>query len=450
MALLRKSDRRRRLLVDAATAQSESLQASPSQVSKPKSNAGSMETRLYTIAAERRHQRKTTDLIPKRRLAYTYTVVAFLLALVGLNLLAIYSPNWVAAIGNEGVKAFAIWGPGTLAGWVATVCWAMASATCMQIFVIRRHRNDDYVGTYRVWGWMAIVCLVGSLVCNVNAAAVLANLIAALTSISISDPNWLPAAMVGILSSLIAIRVLLEVRCSYGTIAWVVLAWTAVNTASLVNVMGSSGDGATSQLADGSLSSDLWVGNAMLILAVGVLMSTVTYARFVFLRANGLVKVTQRSAIGVEEEHEVDVNESENEKRSTKPRKAKPANAKTTRKVVKPESATVAKGKAETSEDATPDPKTAEAAATAAKPVVFSVQVNQAPPSNKQPDPAPVAVSASEKLRALAAASRAKQTLESEAETDSADESSNARTLRMSKAEKRKQRKNQKQNRRAA
>ena len=101
MVLNRKTDRRRRLLVDSKS------QVGGASVATKKSKKQSTAEepvltdvrKAYSIGAMRRHQRKVTDLIPKRPLAYSLSIVVFVVLLATVNLLAAFSPNWISVIG---------------------------------------------------------------------------------------------------------------------------------------------------------------------------------------------------------------------------------------------------------------------------------------------------------------------------------------------------------------
>lgn len=464
MTLSRKSDRRRRLLVDASTPLGDApATGTPRERANPKGSL--VEARLYTIAAERRHQRKTTDLIPKRRMAYGITIVAFVLAIVTLNLLAIYSAGWQAVIGLDGVAVFKMWGPGTVSSWFTTVCWIAAAAVCLQVFVLRRHRNDDYDGTYRVWGWLTVACVFASLVCNVNLPAIAASMASYFTSISFTDPAWLPLAMIGMLASVFVVRVLFEVRYSYGTVAWVAFAWVVFGFATWAPLLSGQSQNAGGHLLFGWLDATLLVGNAMLIVAVSALMANLTYARYVFFRANGLVKprVAENEAMDVVSADGEVAAPSEEVKPSSKKRATvKTVAAKmvaTTKKTKSTKTKSKAAAKPAAARTATAKPVAAtepvkRVAPPVAKPVVKATPVQPiAQPVAAPPTAAPPTgkLSASEKLRQMAAASRAKQAAAEAAPVETQEASSgDEKTVKMSKAERRKLRKQQRQSKRAA
>ena len=465
MAISRKSDRRRRLLVDGNTPLGETQAARESNSGPPPTNLSSIESRLYTVAAERRHQRKTTDLIPKRRIAVATILSLVALAVVILNVLAINSPNWEPIVGRDGVAALKIWGPGTLATWFASVCWVAAAAICAQIFVLRRHRNDDYEGTYRVWGWLAFLSLFASALCSVDIPGVIFHVASWATHVSLFEPNWLIPATISVVVGLVVVRALFEVRCSYGTVAWYTMAWIAWSISTVASMNGSDASVASSSWM--GLSTELVTGNGLLLTAVFALFGKLNYARYVFLRANGLVKAPQTPietrAESVDEE-EVPAAKPAQRKRTTRA-KAKTSSRetkqtptiKTKTKVTPAKEATAKETTAKETASKKPQDVAEQKAAESPKPSTIPLQVisasknveNEAANSNAKPE---ASLSASEKLRQLAEVSRARQKSQSVDVVESQPEisSTQATNKKMSKAEKRKLRKAQRKAKRAA
>ena len=240
--------------------------------------------KAYSIGAKRRHQRKVTDLIPKRPLAYSLSILGFAVVLASVNLLAFFSTDWRATIGQDGVEALAITGPSSLATYLSTVIFAVAAVLCLQIYALRQHRCDDYEGTYRVWGWLFPVFALASLGCMLPLASVSHNVFMAVSGRGFSVP-WLPLAIGVLLVSLPLIRYLMEVRYSLGAIAWACLAWLGI-------CVGWGAPEILMALAP-EMNQDsvqkLALGNGVLVAAMASLLANMTYARFVFLRSNGFI-----------------------------------------------------------------------------------------------------------------------------------------------------------------
>ena len=211
MVLNRKTDRRRRLLVDSNSLVGESEEAQ-AKSKKRSTNEAADQTdvrKAYAVGAKRRHQRKVTDLIPKRRLAYSFAVVAFVVLLAGVNLLAFFAPSWHAIIGRQGLEALAMTGAGSLATYLSAIFFAIAAALCLQVYALRQHRCDDYEGTYRVWGWLAPAFAIASLGSVMPLTAICQTIFTAVSGRGFSV-SWLPMAIGVGFASLFLIRYLME------------------------------------------------------------------------------------------------------------------------------------------------------------------------------------------------------------------------------------------------
>ena len=250
----------------------------------------------------------------------------------------------------------------------------------------------------------------------------------------------------------------MEVRYSYGTVALAGLAWLGICTSWISPEILK----AVSPSVDRSLVNDLALGNGVLIAAAASLLANLTYARFVFLRSNGFILAkpkqiksratlpfrplrertdarrtrASRKAVAAADEQaptkvEQPVAEQPVAKQARKSSRKGPAKA----KVVKPARARVSKASPTAKPTAKP------------KPVAAPEPVSVTPPAaavQEEPPAKQVSLSASERLKQLAAATRIQKTPE---QTD--DQQAPA-TVKMSKAQRRKLRKQQKNQKRAA
>ena len=450
MVLNRKTDRRRRLMVDSKSQVGGASAATKKSKQRQSAAEESMQAdvrKAYSIGAKRRHQRKVTDLIPKRPLAYSLSIVGFATLLASVNLLAAFSPSWISVIGHEGVEALSITGASSLTVYLSTLFFAVAAALCLQIYALRQHRCDDYEGTYRVWGWLFPVFAIVSLSCVLPLASISRNIFIAVSGRGFSV-QWLPLAIGVLLVSLLLIRYLMEVRSSLGTVAWASLGWLAIcvswGTPEILSVF-------APDLNQASVEN-LALGNGILVAAMATLLANLTYARFVFLRSNGFIhskpkqikakqtlpfrpfrerkdgrreRVSRKSAA---EEKIDDVTPAAAEPK--KPRRKTPPKAPA---ASKPKVAKASKAK-KTATRPAPKPKPVKEQSAATAPVVEK----SVDPPVKQ-----ISASASERLKQLAAATRIQKTPE---QTDEQDPG----IIKLSKAQRRKLRKQQKKQNRAA
>ncbi len=289
--MVHRRQRLRRLILDEAS-QMEVTQAPQTAAtnSKPRSTK-KKETRVYAVAATRRHQRKTTDLIPKRLLPYA-TVVFLLLFSVGvLNLFASLSEKWSHVISDEAAGALSLWGTGSISGWFSSFLLILTGLASLQIYALRQHRNDDYRGAYRLWLWMAGLFVIASMNCVVDfevVASAVASVFFEGGAARINGWGWWLVAIKMVALTALVVRGLLEVRASQSAFVMVVVVWVAY-TASIVMQI--------PQFKNMTVMNHETVyGNCNLAGTVLLLLAVLTYARQVFLQANGLLKIAAKKA----------------------------------------------------------------------------------------------------------------------------------------------------------
>lgn len=110
-------------------------------------------------------QPKLIDLIPTSG----WTVWPICLGAVGicvsLIILNANLPSSGTEVSEKSVLAnsqlFQLSAPGSIAGTFLTSFTALSALLCFQIYFVRRHRQDDYLGQYQIWRWLAcfFVCM---------------------------------------------------------------------------------------------------------------------------------------------------------------------------------------------------------------------------------------------------------------------------------------------------
>ncbi len=430
MVVRRSDSRRRRLVVDPSQTASEANEkAAPASASAKKSKDTKKDIRAYSYGAHRRNVNKTTDLFPKRTVSYLLAILVLAACLWLINYGAVESTKWRAALGSDVVSSLAITGQGSLASWFKAFLLILSSLASFQIFALRKHRCDDYRGTYRLWIWMSGVLLFASLCCVVNLGSIAAFAVESVTQVSFSQKPWLAPAVLASLLTILTVRSLYEVRRSRGSMAWMGVAWLGYALAITFQLPGVR----SGVLLE--LGSEMVAGNCVLVATMALLMAHVTYVRFIFLRAHGLIKLKAKKKVAKPKAKTTKSNSAKSKKKSTK------STSKTAEKDT--EKAAQKSGKSKTQTDASRDKKVA------AKKT-----------KNRKTKSAPVAPETAEEkqpkrkltLQEMAAASRAKEQAQSSNDDyqtdyeDEQDEGSEA-VIKMSKAQRRKQRKENKQNR---
>lgn len=280
--VVRRNDRRRRLMNDefVPTIEPTSPAERPDQSSAAEDVGGTRRT--YASGADRRNQLRTTDLFPKR----TWIVVTFGLLLVSLivaiNGLAWNAESWRSVIGPEGVAALQLSGAGTLASWFTCFLMVLVALVSLQIYAMRRHRCDDYVGTYRMWMWFPPIFVIASLASIVDVVAIARNVFDATLGMSLPAGSLVPFVVVLAVLAALAGRVLYEVKESRAAVAMLVLAWLSLAISVTMQT-----EWAGNQIA--AYDRELVLGNSYLVSAVALLVGHLFYTRFVYLHAHGLI-----------------------------------------------------------------------------------------------------------------------------------------------------------------
>lgn len=274
----RSDNRRRRVLYDEAVQQS----ASAPPIDSDAENSTAKRRRSNNYGSRRGQQLKTSDLIPTRWLTFSLIATCSLAVIGFLNLL-----QWVATWPSDAIDpvaraAFSLNAPNSLAAWFSSVGFISATLFGLQIFAMRRHRRDDYRGTYRVWLVLTPIFLLASLQCIVP----LERIGATFLSKAIRSPAFVPGEMglVGLkLTFLTAVfvRMVIEIRHSRSATALLVVAFLTFCSSALLDVP------AIAQYL--VPEARVFTNNLFLFGCLALLNSVIAYSRFVNLDMQGLL-----------------------------------------------------------------------------------------------------------------------------------------------------------------
>lgn len=218
--------RRRRVLIEENLGES-GLDLEGSVPPDADSSCGSADRLLpsYTDAALADRRSPITAVIPQRR----WTVVVLLLS--GLAVIA----GIQAAYGKQHLLPPEMWASdftaldvqaaGGLAAWFCSLVLAVAAFQGLQIYRLRRHKNDDYRGRYRVWLWVPMVLffMATAVATHIHHdLATLASGLANITAPTEGGPLW-PLAYCA-LWTLISLRLAFELRDSRVSLVSLLLA----------------------------------------------------------------------------------------------------------------------------------------------------------------------------------------------------------------------------------
>jgi hypothetical protein len=235
--------------------------------------------RAYLPRARRRHQPKSTDWIPKRPRA-----VALFLLTLGAMLAGLVVTGWFfggsPAAPRIEASRFSLHGASSLSVWFSTVLLLASALASLQIRAIREHRSNDYRGTYRIWYWFAAILILGSVNCVVDFDGLASAWLGTVTEGN--SGAWLAViAQVTALTAIIA-RGAIEVRKSPAALALIVLVWVVYSSSLVLRLPG---------MENRVVQDDGFTAAGLNVLGTFSLFTGVAlYLRFVYLRANGLVK----------------------------------------------------------------------------------------------------------------------------------------------------------------
>ena len=289
--VVRRNDRRRRLMSDEYVPTHDDSSASTLDDSTEMLLAADAKTRrTYASGADRRNQLRTTDIFPKRTWLITALGILLVAIIALINSLAWYAPQWQSIIGVEGVAALSLRGTGTIASWFIGFTMFLGMMTSSQIYALRRHRCDDYVGTYRMWIWVPPLFAIASFAAVVDVWPIVLNVATYTTGLVINPESLMPMTVGLVVIALIAMRVLYEVRESKAAFALFAFAWLTMAISVTLQ---------SPWLSSKIASSDfvLVLGNSYLLTAAALLTGLLFYTRFVYLHAHGLIVGRQQSTV---------------------------------------------------------------------------------------------------------------------------------------------------------
>lgn len=118
--------------------------------------------KAYANAALDDTETRVADLIPTRPLALAVVFLLGLTVVVGVQSLFTQQHAWAETLGHDSLSALDVSAGGSVAAWLSSTLLGMAAVMATLVYVIRRHKVDDYRGRYRLWLWMAGLLLLAS------------------------------------------------------------------------------------------------------------------------------------------------------------------------------------------------------------------------------------------------------------------------------------------------
>jgi hypothetical protein len=110
----------------------------------------------YGDAASMEDQKLLIDLIPRRLPGMGAVLVAGLGIIAGVIGLHYWATSAASHYPDGTFQALCLTSAGNLAQWFSCLLLLAAAGASLLVYTIRRQRNDDYQGRYRVWLWAAL------------------------------------------------------------------------------------------------------------------------------------------------------------------------------------------------------------------------------------------------------------------------------------------------------
>ncbi len=241
----------------------------------------------YDAHFENVPQHRFVDLLPKKSWALALFGALLFATIGGLGHLHSQTPHLADRLGSDAVTPLRLEAPNGIAVWMASSFFIFSAVACYQIYMIRRHRNDDYRGTYRVWLWTAGIFMLASLETTVQIRIFVDRLL----SHSLGKPPlaheqgwWI--ICIWTLFTAVCIRLFFEVRDSWAARSAGALAIISYVASTLIalDIVGNSSSSQASSLQ----------AICVLMGHTSLLMVVLSYGRFVVLESMGQLKLSGR------------------------------------------------------------------------------------------------------------------------------------------------------------
>ena len=218
------SERRRRVLYSSQSDTAPSTAAS--RRAKQKLREARQPTKAYGAKVQRRLRGRWFSLVPVRR----RTLCTWAAIIAGISLLLTYahyaSVTWPSlAYAPEIARPLRLDRPDSFGRWFICVLLGGSAGASLLIYQLRRYRNDDFRGQYRLWRLVVVVLLltsINSLVSFVDWGGSLLDWMFG-RRVAFSGYDWLRIVL-GVAGVVLALRMIAEVRRSRWALACILIA----------------------------------------------------------------------------------------------------------------------------------------------------------------------------------------------------------------------------------
>ncbi len=187
---------------------------------------------IYGSSVNRRLRGRWFSLVPVRRRAMAGISVAILSGVLLLCLAHWLAITWQPLAYREPLaRAFRLDRPDSFGTWIRSLLLALTAGVALLVYQLRRYRNDDYRGSYRIWPPVIILIAIASLDAGVALVPWGGELIDLVLGkrIAMAGADWIRIGLtVG--GAALALRLVAEVRHSKLAVAMMLvsIAWFAL------------------------------------------------------------------------------------------------------------------------------------------------------------------------------------------------------------------------------
>ena len=281
-----RDERRRRVLIDETLHATANGASDDSQSGDPDAGARGP-AKAYSEAAQVTNHAPISVCIPKRPISLWGLFLGGAILIAGIE--SLYSRVFLQATASlqSSLTALDVTARGSLASWFAAVVLCCAAMASSLVYLIRRHRTDDYRGRYRWWLWLAPLLLLLSVNAGTGLHQALAGVLTAFSGaeVAVGGKGWWLLAYAAVFFPIV-LQLSIEIwpsRLASLFQATAVTAYLVVAAFELNAVHCST-----------PLATILCHSSLLLAAHFCVLLSVLSYGRYVYLEAHDSLGVRHR------------------------------------------------------------------------------------------------------------------------------------------------------------
>ena len=238
-------------------------------------------------------QLRVFDVLPQTAWSLVSVFTLGLGSIVGLGICHSYRLQWDWFQPTD-VASLDIGSGQSIATWLASLTLFLAGVICLMIFVIRRHKIDDYGGRYGLWLWSAAGCVIASVDATAGVHRLVQSTLMRLTGLALHGDGslWWMLCVV-LFGGYLAIRAFVDMRPSVLARSFLLLSALSYMGASVFHLELTRTSLPFRQI-DIGLASELIENAALLVGHFFLLYSLLLYARAVFLEAQRMGAAGER------------------------------------------------------------------------------------------------------------------------------------------------------------